>query len=215
MLQLAEAEAKDAGNYTCTGTNAEGQATRRYSLLVHQKPYFKSTPMSKSYPSAIVMRLNCTADGVPKPHIHWLKNGKPLVMESRMSNASDQLIFSQTFKYDSGIYQCVASNEAGRSWKAAEILINVPELSPPENVQCRPYNESSVCITWQLPSNVSAKAYTIDSINPGLNHPGELTNNTFLLWQGLNTSTTYKFYVRLYSNVASDKSDIVSCQTGN
>ncbi|CAH0552662.1 unnamed protein product [Brassicogethes aeneus] len=215
-LTIDRAELHHAGNYSCTGSNLEGKISRIYSLVVYQKPYFRITPTSKSYPSAITVRLVCNASGIPQPRIYWLKNGKQLAIETRMRVLPSELIFSQTFTYDSGIYQCVAVNSVGKVWTAVEILINVSDKkpNPPQNVKCKPYNETSVCLTWQLPKNVDAQAYTIDNVNAGLDHPGpSLTNETFKLWRGLNLSTTYQFYVRLYSKVASDPSEIVSCET--
>lgn len=61
-----------------------------------------------------------------------------------------------------GMYQCVATNSAGKVWAAAQLVsafIDTP--SPPDNVQCRPFDETSICLTWDSPKNTSITAYSI------------------------------------------------------
>lgn len=59
-------------------------------------------------------------------------------------------------------------NSAGKIWTAAQIEINV-SLSPrpPENVQCRPYDNTSICLSWKPPGNVSVQAYSVHSFYKG------------------------------------------------
>lgn len=44
--------------------------------------------------------------------------------------------------------------------------------------------------------------------------PEFVTEKTYQLAVGLNKSTNYTFYIRLYSKAASDQSKKVSCETG-
>lgn len=44
--------------------------------------------------------------------------------------------------------------------------------------------------------------------------PEFVTDKTYQLANGLNRSTNYSFYVRVYSKAASDSSKEVSCETG-
>lgn len=61
-----------------------------------------------------------------------------------------------------GIYQCVAVNPVGRIWAAAQVVPTSHYTpSPPENVQCRPFDDSSICLSWQPPQNVSIIGYQI------------------------------------------------------
>ncbi|KAJ3641124.1 hypothetical protein Zmor_027642 [Zophobas morio] len=226
VLQFRNASLRDAGNYTCTVYNAGGRISQRYLLEVHQAPYFNVTPTSKTYPPAKTVRLDCHALGSPKPKIYWLKNGEPLQNAARIKKHPTKLVISHTFTSDSGIYQCFAVNAAGRVWAAAQLvptLLHTP--SPPENVQCRPYDDSSVCLSWQRPKDaLEVKAYSIycyytgESVRENMERemPGTdfVTNRTQYLASGLNGSTNYTCYVRLYSTIASDRSQKVSCKTG-
>nr|XP_008198852.1 PREDICTED: protogenin A-like [Tribolium castaneum] len=159
------------------------------------------------------------AKGVPRPKITWLKNGEPLPSAARIKKHPSGLVISHTFTSDSGIYQCFAVNAAGKVWAAAQLIptfVHTP--SPPENVQCRPFDETSICLTWETPHNVSVKAYSIycyyTAMGREIPGPDFVTNKTQHLASGLNSSTNYTCYIRLYSKVASDQSQQVACKTG-
>lgn len=56
-----------------------------------------------------------------------------------------------------GLYQCVAVNSMGRVWTAARISVHHRfQPTPPKNVQCRPYDATSICLNWTASSNVMA-----------------------------------------------------------
>jgi hypothetical protein len=198
VLQLRNASLHDAGNYTCIAYNSGGRLVQKYTLDVQQKPYFNVTPTSKTYPPARTVRLDCQAKGVPKPKITWLKNGEPLPNAARIKRHPTGLVISHTFTSDSGmmrsflccfrlggsffagIYQCIAVNAAGRVWAAAQLVptfFDTPP-SPPENVQCRSFDETSICLTWQSPQNVNITAYSIYCYYRGNRCDNRKTSNT-------------------------------------
>ncbi|XP_060526070.1 immunoglobulin superfamily DCC subclass member 4-like isoform X2 [Cylas formicarius] len=216
-LTITNANPASAGAYKCVASNSEGQTSQTYHLDVYQKPYFNVTPSSKSSPSAKTIRLDCQARGVPQPRVYWLKDGEPINIGGRIKKQWSGLIFSHTFTYDSGIYQCVAVNAVGKAWTAAQIKINKSQNpNPPENVKCRPFDSGTVCLTWRNPSNVTVQAYSISSFlsDDESEGPDYVTTNTYQLADGLRDGTNYTFYVRLYSTVASDQSERVTCSTG-
>ncbi|KAL1513244.1 hypothetical protein ABEB36_002677 [Hypothenemus hampei] len=219
-LIIKNVRSKDSGNYTCTATNSLDRKVQIFQLNVYQKPYFNVTPISMVSPSAKTVRIDCQAKGVPPPKLLWLKNGKPLEFEIRIKTPWTGLVFSHTVSTDAGIYQCLAINSVGQSWTAAQIEINNSESpSPPQNVHCRPFDDTKICLTWKNPPNVtSVQAYSIYSSYkeneteiPGTEY---VVQDTFQLATNLKHNTNYTFYVRLYSNHASDHSEKVTCQTG-
>ncbi|KAJ8962015.1 hypothetical protein NQ314_005797, partial [Rhamnusium bicolor] len=218
VLQLLKARERQSGNYTCVAYNTMSRISQTYRVEVQQKPQFNVTPVSKSYPPAKTVRLDCQAKGVPEPRFYWLKDGLPLTYDTRIKKQSTGLVFSHTFNSDSGIYQCVAVNSAGKIWTAAQIEINVSlSPSPPENVQCRPYDSTSICLSWMSPTNVTVQAYSVHSFYKAqgleVSRPEYVTNLTHYQAVGLYSSTNYTFYVRLYSKAASDRSEKVTCET--
>lgn len=75
---------------------------QNFYLDVQQKPFFKVTPISKLYPPAKTLRLDCQAGGFPEPEIHWLKNGDLFEMEERIKKQPSGLVFSHSFTTDAG-----------------------------------------------------------------------------------------------------------------
>ncbi|CAH1975149.1 unnamed protein product [Acanthoscelides obtectus] len=220
LLRLDDLRLDHEGLYTCLATNRIGNSTLTYHLTVLQKPFFQATPTSRLYPVAMRVRLECSAGGKPEPKIRWYKNGEPLEYDKWMKKTPEGwLVFGTTFSKDSGIYQCVASNSVGKIWTAVQMeIINVSQIpSPPENLICRPYNETSICLEWNAPRNVPVKAYTVHTFykdnGTEVSLPEYVTNMTYQQAEGLNSSTNYTFYLRSYSKAASD-TERVTCRTG-
>ncbi|VEN57416.1 unnamed protein product, partial [Callosobruchus maculatus] len=222
VLLLDDLRLKHEGAYTCLASNRLGNSTLTYHLTVLQRPYFQAVPSSRSYPVAMRARLECRAGGRPQPKIRWYKDGEPLEYNNWLKKPTDGwLFFSTTFSKDSGIYQCVATNSVGNVWTAVQMeIINVSQIpSPPENLTCRPYNETSICLEWNAPKDVPVvKAYTVHTFYKAngaeVSLPEYVTNITYQQAEGLNSSTNYTFYLRLYSNAASDHTQRVTCRTG-
>lgn len=49
----------------------------------------------------------------PLPRVRWLKDGAPLKMDNRVTLQETQLILINSVEGDTGIYQCIVTNEAG------------------------------------------------------------------------------------------------------
>lgn len=158
-------------------------------MSVHQQPYFITKPISKLYPPAKTVRMECQAGGIPPPVVHWLKNGVPLQMEDRIKKQPTGLVLSHSFtadagkvfcttfwflflkmkhRFTTGIYQCVAVNSVGIAWTPVQLLPTVSHPpNPPQNVQCRPFDDTSVCLEWTPPPNVTVQAYSVYSGSAG------------------------------------------------
>ncbi|XP_018321563.1 protogenin isoform X2 [Agrilus planipennis] len=214
-LTLKNISSNFTGNYTCLASNTAGNTSQDYFVEVQTPPYFNFTPVSTVYPSAKTLRLECSALGYPTPEVHWLVNGTRVAYSGRIRKLNSTLIFSHSFTSDQGIYQCVAVNSVGEKWAAAEIM---PDRSkgiprPPQNVRCRPYDEKSICLTWDNPPHLTAQAYSVNSYLGRDMGPEYITNVTYRLATGLSTNTNYTFYIRLYQTSASDQSENVTCRT--
>jgi len=61
------------------------------------------------------LELRCLVKGRPKPEITWYKNNKQFNRKNRtkLEDNNQRLIFVKLQKWDSGLYECVASNRGG------------------------------------------------------------------------------------------------------
>ena len=63
------------------------------------------------------MTLRCEADGVPRPAVTWLKDGRPITDQrgARVLNEGRLLQVTDAKVSDTGRYTCVAVNVAGQA----------------------------------------------------------------------------------------------------
>ncbi|KAM9445055.1 neural cell adhesion molecule L1.1 [Clarias gariepinus] len=121
----------DDGEYTCTASNIIGEVTHSYTVTVEAAPYWKRKPVSALYSPGETVRLDCDADGIPTPHIHWMINGTPLnVMDPdpRRTVHEGTLILTDVTVSDTAVYQCEASNKHGTA--LLNTYIHVVDLPP-------------------------------------------------------------------------------------
>ncbi|KAF5893453.1 neural cell adhesion molecule L1.1-like isoform X1 [Clarias magur] len=121
----------DDGEYTCTASNIIGEVTHSYTITVEAAPHWKRKPESARYSPGETVRLDCDADGIPTPHIHWMINGTPinaLDPEPRRSVHGGTLILTDVTVTDTAVYQCEASNKHGTA--LLNTYIHVVDLPP-------------------------------------------------------------------------------------
>ncbi|XP_062447296.1 hemicentin-2 [Rhea pennata] len=127
-LQLSEPQVTDKGLYTCTATNAAGNASLSYSLEVQVPPRIRPMPKVLRVLAGLHLELPCMAHGDPVPHLNWSKDGHPLsVSQGGFLEGPDGTISIRDVQVsNSGQYRCIASNSAGQD--AAELALEVLEL---------------------------------------------------------------------------------------
>uniref|UniRef100_I3KBX0 Neural cell adhesion molecule L1 n=1 Tax=Oreochromis niloticus TaxID=8128 RepID=I3KBX0_ORENI len=121
----------DDGEYECKASNAHGSITRSFTVTVEAAPYWVKEPQNLMYTPGETVRLDCQADGVPRPSITWRINGQLLTEvdeEPRRTVTGGTLIMKDVNIGDTAVYQCEAKNGHG------SILLNtylyVVELPP-------------------------------------------------------------------------------------
>ncbi|XP_019730955.1 hemicentin-1 isoform X2 [Hippocampus comes] len=143
-LQISNAERTDAASYVCTASSAAGSTSKEYNLQVYVRPSIRH---NEGDADGIVVTkggdvmLQCAADGVPRPAVTWLKDGRPItgLHNAKILNEGRLLQIKDANISDTGRYTCIAVNVAGQAENKHDISVHVPptiigEVQLPENV---------------------------------------------------------------------------------
>ncbi|XP_077463990.1 hemicentin-1 [Stigmatopora argus] len=144
QLQISNAESTDSASYICTASSAAGSTSKEYSLQVYVRPSIRH---SEGDADAVVVTkagdvtLRCAADGVPRPAVTWLKDGRPIggTHGAKILNEGRLLRIKDAQISDTGRYTCIAVNVAGQADRKHDISVHVPptilgEVQFPDNV---------------------------------------------------------------------------------
>ncbi|OXB57306.1 hypothetical protein ASZ78_000524 [Callipepla squamata] len=104
------------GNYTCHAYGYE-ELYQTHILQVNVPPVIRVYPETQAQEPGVSASLKCHAEGIPNPHITWLKNGIDIMPKlskqlTLLANGSELHISSVRYE-DTGAYTCIAKNEVG------------------------------------------------------------------------------------------------------
>ena len=107
------------------------------NIFLTVAPSFITPPMNVSVVSPEPAMFSCTADGVPRPNITWLRvnNGTDMeVLEDSFTQITTTtltdrltmsvLTFNETQPFRSGVYVCLAANLVDSATAMAELTVN-------------------------------------------------------------------------------------------
>ncbi|KAM9594340.1 hemicentin-2 isoform 4-T4 [Morphnus guianensis] len=128
-LRLADPQVTDTGLYTCTATNAAGNASLSYSLHVQAPPQLLIGD-GESHLTAVAndsLRIHCRAVGIPTPRIQWLKDGHPLGEQDGavVSEDGGTLLITRVGLSHEGVYICQGSSRAGVAQAEVQVSVQV------------------------------------------------------------------------------------------
>ncbi|XP_011246353.1 hemicentin-1 isoform X3 [Mus musculus] len=131
-LQIARPQRSNSGNYTCVASNMEGKAQKNFILFIQVPPSVAGAevPSEVSVLLGENVELVCNADGIPTPHLQWLRDGKPIVNGEtervRVTTDGSTLNIYRALTSDMGKYTCVATNPAGEEDRIFNLNVYVP-----------------------------------------------------------------------------------------
>ncbi|XP_006907562.1 contactin-5 [Pteropus alecto] len=123
VLEIPNVQLDDAGTYECRAENSRGKNSFRGQLQVYTYPHWIEKLNDTQLDSGSPLRWECKATGKPRPTYRWLKNGVPLLTQSRVEMVNGVLMIHTVNQSDAGMYQCLAENKYGTIYASAELKI--------------------------------------------------------------------------------------------
>nr|XP_014344645.1 PREDICTED: hemicentin-1 [Latimeria chalumnae] len=167
-LQIARSQLSDSGTYTCVASNVEGEAQKNYMLTIQVPPNIVGSELSSEVSVLLGenVQLVCSAEGIPKPKIQWLKDGRSLnntdADKIRLTADNSTLSIYGATTSDIGKYTCVATNPAGEEDRIFNLNVYVPPI-----IQGKKHNLEE--LTTILDSSVNIECVAMGSPPPQLN----------------------------------------------
>ncbi|XP_010148594.1 PREDICTED: hemicentin-1-like, partial [Eurypyga helias] len=128
-LQILNSQITDTGRYVCIVENIAGSAKKYFNLNVHIPPTVVGTnPENLTVVVNNFISLTCEVTGFPPPDLSWLKNGKPISLNTNtfIVPGARTLQIPRAKLPDDGEYTCIARNQAGESQKKSFLTVLVP-----------------------------------------------------------------------------------------
>nr|XP_044249294.1 Down syndrome cell adhesion molecule-like protein Dscam2 isoform X3 [Drosophila takahashii] len=169
-LNIESVGGDHAGNYTCKGANRAGETLAETTLSVKVPPRWILEPTDKAFAQGSDAKVECKADGFPKPQVTWKKavgdtpgEYKDLKKSDNIRVEEGTLHVDNIQKTNEGYYLCEAINGIG-SGLSAVIMISVqapPEFTEklrnqtarrgePAVLQCEAKGEKPIGILWNM-----------------------------------------------------------------
>ncbi|XP_076374927.1 Down syndrome cell adhesion molecule 1 isoform X18 [Megalopta genalis] len=171
VLAIDAVAARHAGEYTCTASNKAGASSHAAALAVNVPPRWILEPTDKPFAQGSDARVECKADGFPKPQVTWKRATGDTpgdYTDLKLSNPDisvedGTLAINNIQKTNEGYYLCEAVNGIG-SGLSAVILISVQapphfeiklknqtaRRGEPAVLQCEAQGEKPIGILWNM-----------------------------------------------------------------
>ncbi|XP_017467250.1 PREDICTED: Down syndrome cell adhesion molecule-like protein Dscam2 isoform X35 [Rhagoletis zephyria] len=170
MLTIDNVHARHAGRYTCKAKNYAAAVNYTAELVVNVPPRWILEPTDKAFAQGSDAKVECKADGFPKPQVTWKKavgdspgEYKDLKKNDNIRVEEGTLHIDNIQKTNEGYYLCEAINGIG-SGLSAVIMISVqapPEFTEklrnqtarrgePAVLQCEAKGEKPIGILWNM-----------------------------------------------------------------
>ncbi|CAL7934263.1 unnamed protein product [Xylocopa violacea] len=171
ILSIESVAARHAGEYTCSASNRAGATSHSASLAVNVPPRWILEPTDKAFAQGSDARVECKADGFPKPQVTWKKAAGDTpgdYTDLKLSNPDisvedGTLSINNIQKTNEGYYLCEAVNGIGAGLSAV-IFISVQapphfeiklknqtaRRGEPAVLQCEAQGEKPIGILWNM-----------------------------------------------------------------
>jgi hypothetical protein len=137
-LTISNADAANAGNYTCVATNSAGSVTSNVAILtissVSSPPGFTTQPAGQTVAAGGTVVFSAVASGSPTPTYQWFLNTTPV-----LGATGPTLVLHGVTAANEGSYTCTAANSAGgaTSRLAGLTVVTTQDVGRLVNISCR------------------------------------------------------------------------------
>ncbi|XP_076173883.1 Down syndrome cell adhesion molecule 1 isoform X22 [Ptiloglossa arizonensis] len=171
FLSIDSVVARHAGRYKCIATNAAGSDSHTAVLSVNVPPRWILEPTDKAFAQGSDARVECKADGFPKPQVTWKRaagDSPGEYTDLKLSNPDisvedGTLSINNIQKTNEGYYLCEAMNGIGSGLSAVTLIsVQAPphfeiklknqtaRRGEPAVLQCEAQGEKPIGILWNM-----------------------------------------------------------------
>ncbi|XP_076173887.1 Down syndrome cell adhesion molecule 1 isoform X25 [Ptiloglossa arizonensis] len=171
LLTIDAVTASHAGVYTCVASNAAGGTSFAATLAVNVPPRWILEPTDKAFAQGSDARVECKADGFPKPQVTWKRaagDSPGEYTDLKLSNPDisvedGTLSINNIQKTNEGYYLCEAMNGIGSGLSAVTLIsVQAPphfeiklknqtaRRGEPAVLQCEAQGEKPIGILWNM-----------------------------------------------------------------
>ncbi|XP_033947808.1 hemicentin-1 [Pseudochaenichthys georgianus] len=132
LLRIYRVQSEHAGRFRCTAQNSAGEARREYHIVVQAPPVISGT--SRLQELTVVLdqevEFQCRVSGQPPPRVEWSRDGEVLSRDGdphvEFLEDGQVLKVKSVRLRDQGLYQCLASNNAGTQMRQFRLTVQAP-----------------------------------------------------------------------------------------
>ncbi|XP_061672486.1 hemicentin-1 [Syngnathoides biaculeatus] len=132
LLRIYRVQQEHAGIFACTAQNSAGEARREYRIVVQAPPVISGTSKRQEVTAILgqEVEFQCRVSGRPAPRVEWSRDGEVLSREGdphvEFLEDGQVLKVKSVRLRDQGLYQCLASNNAGTQMRQFRLTVQAP-----------------------------------------------------------------------------------------
>lgn len=143
ILIVRNTKNEDVGRYRCLIRNDLGSAISQANLSVKEgfaKPELSERMKKVEAVAGNEVQFEFFVSGFPKPHVDWYQGTRKIIEADKYQifegerTGLHSLVIYDAGSDDSGLYECVASNECGETTSVISLSVNERQY-PPEFVE--------------------------------------------------------------------------------
>lgn len=131
VITLREATIEDAGSYECRAANVAGTITSSTTIDIQQAPTLILQPDRQTFDvtEGDELRFSCAATGIPQPTVQIKVPDNSNIravqgLAGYNGRAEASISHSNLQLSQGGIYECIATNDAGKDTRYIQVNVN-------------------------------------------------------------------------------------------